>query len=184
MKALLIIDMQQDFVSPDGAACVAGALPSVPTLALALQQARLNGVPVIHIQRHHKADGSDSEPFRRHAPVCIEQTWGAEPIAELAPTEGETIVVKTRFSAFYRTELDSVLSELDCRELVVCGTQWPNCIRGTVMDALYRDHQVTVLTDACSGQSDAVAQANQEDLHNMGVICQTTEQWVAQLAER
>ncbi|MBY5990980.1 cysteine hydrolase family protein [Ferrimonas balearica] len=169
MPALVIIDMQQDFVSPDGAACVAQALPSVPAIAAALQHARARDWPVIHVIRQHAADGSDSEPFRREQPVCVADSWGAEVVPELVPLPGEHQVVKTRFSAFYQTRLDEVLNSLNWPELVICGTQLPNCLRGTVHDGVNRDLHMSLLVEGCSAQTPAVAEANFTDMANFGV---------------
>lgn len=169
MPALMIIDMQQDFVSPDGAACVAQALPSVPAIAAALKHARDQGWPVIHIVREHDPAGLNTEPFRKGRPVCVSGTWGAEIVPELAPLENELVVVKTRFSAFYQTALDEVLNSLNWPELVICGTQLPNCLRGTVHDAVNRDLTLSLLVEGCSAQTQPVADANFFDMANFGV---------------
>ncbi len=169
MPALIIIDMQQDFVSPDGAACVAQALPSVPAIAAALAHARERQWPVIHVVREHDPHGHNSEPFRKSRPVCVSGTWGAEVVPELQPQEGELVVVKTRFSAFYQTALDEVLNSLNWPRLVICGTQLPNCLRGTVHDAINRDLNVSLLVEGCSAQTQPVADANFNDMANFGV---------------
>ncbi|MBY6224018.1 cysteine hydrolase family protein [Ferrimonas balearica] len=169
MPALMIVDMQQDFVSPDGAACVAQALPSVPAIAAALAHAREQGWPVIHVVREHDPAGLNTEPFRKGRPVCVSGTWGAEIVPELTPVEGELVVVKTRFSAFYQTALDEVLNSLNWPEIILCGTQLPNCLRATVHDAVNRDLPLSVLVEGCSAQNQAVADANLEDMANFGV---------------
>ncbi|MDP3427783.1 MAG: isochorismatase family protein, partial [Humidesulfovibrio sp.] len=64
-----------------------------------------------------------------------------------------------------------VLRRLGVATLVLAGTQYPNCIRATAVDAMCRDYRVLVVTDACSAQTEAVAQANIFDLSNMGVAC-------------
>ncbi|MBY6186601.1 cysteine hydrolase [Marinobacter hydrocarbonoclasticus] len=169
MPALMIIDMQQDFVSPDGAACVAQALPTVPAIAAALAHARAQGWPVIHVLREHDPEGRNTEPFRKNRPVCVSGSWGAEVVPELTPAEGELIVSKTRFSAFYQTAMDEVLNSLNWPELIICGTQLPNCLRGTIHDAVNRDLSLALLVEGCSAQTEAVADANFEDMANFGV---------------
>lgn len=174
--ALLVIDMQKDFVLPVGPACVAGALASVPTLRRLLERARAGGWRVVHVVREHRPDGSDAEPFRRAAfaqgrGICVAGSEGSEIIPELAPLPGELKLVKRRFSAFLFTELDALLRRLGVRTLVLGGTQYPNCVRGTAVDAMSRDYRVVVVTDACSAQTQQVAEANIADLRGMGIAC-------------
>lgn len=174
--ALAVIDMQNDFVLPGAPACVAGALASVPVIRRLLDLGRAAGWPVLHVYREHRADGSDAEAFRRELfregrGICVGGTPGAGIVPELAPLPGEQRIVKRRFSAFLGTQFDLVLRRLGVSTLVLAGTQYPNCIRGTAVDALSRDYRVVVVTDACSAQTEAVAQANIFDLSNMGVAC-------------
>lgn len=174
--ALVIVDMQNDFVLPGAPACVDGALASVPVIRKLLDQARGAGWPVLHVYREHRADGSDAEAFRRDLfgqgrGICVSGTPGADIVPELAPLPGEHRIVKRRFSAFLGTPFDLVLRRLGVSTLVLAGTQYPNCIRGTAVDGLSLDYRVIVVTDACSAQTEAVAQANIFDLSNMGVVC-------------
>jgi nicotinamidase-related amidase len=187
--ALAIVDMQNDFVLPGAPACVAGALASVPLVRLLLDQARAAGWPVFHVYREHRADGSDAEAFRRGLfaqgrGICVGGTAGADLVAELAPLPGEHQIVKRRFSAFLGTQFDLVLRRLGVSTLVLAGTQYPNCIRATAVDALSRDYRVLVVTDACSAQTEAVAQANIFDLANMGVVCVPLKELAGALAGR
>jgi nicotinamidase-related amidase len=174
--ALLLIDMQKDFVLPDAPARVAGARATVPALVRLLGLARASGWLVVHVTRLHKADGSDVEAFRRPAfragrGICVEGSPGAEIIDELLPLPGEARVVKRRFSAFMNTGLDGLLRGAGARTVVIGGTQYPNCVRGTAVDAMSRDYRVVVVTDACSAQSDDVAEANIRDMRAMGIAC-------------
>ncbi|WP_298445523.1 isochorismatase family cysteine hydrolase [uncultured Ferrimonas sp.] len=168
MQALMIIDMQNDFVDHGGRALVAQAAQTVPTIAALLAHWRQQQWPVIHVIRSHQADGCDSERFRRHAPVCVANTWGALPYPSLAPLADEMVLIKTRFSAFYNTELAQYLAANGISDIAITGTQLPNCVRGTAADGLYRDLDISVVTDACSAQNQAVASANLQDLENMG----------------
>lgn len=174
--ALAIIDMQKDFVLPGGGACVAGALPTVPTVKKLLALAREKGWPVFHVHRQHEPDGSDAETTRRHLfadgrGICVRGSAGAEIIPELTPLPGEHLLVKRRFSAFHGTDFDERLRALGVTILLIAGTQYPNCVRGTAVDALARDYRVVVVTDACSAQTGEVAAANIADMRNMGIEC-------------
>ena len=174
--ALLIIDMQNDFVLPGAPLCVRGAAPSVPVIRRLLLQARTQGLPVIHIIRQHNRDGSDVEKprqelFQEGPGICVPGTEGAQIVAALTPEPGEYIVHKRRFSAFFQTELDMLLRRLGVDTLLVTGTQYPNCVRGTAVDGMSLDYDVIVVTDACSAQTPDVEQANIRDMRNMGIRC-------------
>jgi len=174
--ALVLIDMQNDFVQPGAIACVAGAAATLPTLRRLLAGARAKGWTVIHVTREHRADGSDVELFRREAfrngqGICVAGTPGADIVPELAPLPGEYRLTKRRFSAFLFTEFDALLRRLSVSTLVLAGTQYPNCIRATAVDAMSRDYRVVVVTDACSAQTPEVASHNIFDLARMGVFC-------------
>lgn len=184
MRALLIIDMQNDFVLPGGLVTVAGALATVPTIRRLLDAFRAHAWPVLHITRAYRADGSDVELFRRESflrgpQYLLPGSVGARIVPELAPLPGEPVLVKPRFSAFMGTALDLTLRRLGVQELVIAGTQYPNCIRATVLDAVCLDYAVTVVTDACSAQTDAVAQANIADMAAIGVRCVSAAECLA-----
>ena len=187
--ALLIIDMQRDFVLPGAPLCVAGALPSVPVVRRLLDRARDRGWPVFHVVREHAPDGGDAEPCRRHlfragGGVCVAGTTGAAVVDELTPLPGERKLVKTRFSGFYRTSLEDELRALGVSTVLVAGTQYPNCVRGTAVDAWYRDFRVIVVSDACSAQTPEVAEANIRDMRGMGIVCEPLDRLPELLARR
>lgn len=185
--ALLVIDMQKDFVLPGAPAQVAGALATVPAIARLLARARAEGWRVIHVRRAHRPDGSDAELFRRQAfregkGICVAGSPGAQPVEGLEELPGETVLTKLRFSAFLFTELDLLLRRQGVETLVLCGTQYPNCLRATAVDALARDYRVVLATDACSAQSDDIARANILDLSNMGALCAPQDELAGLLA--
>ncbi|ANX05403.1 cysteine hydrolase family protein [Immundisolibacter cernigliae] len=187
MRALLIIDMQNDFVLPGSPVTVAGALATVPRIRRLLDAFRARGWPVLHITRAYRADGSDVERFRREdflrgPQYLLPGTSGADIVEELQPVPGEHVLIKPRFSAFMGTPLDLRLRRLGVDELVVSGTQYPNCIRATVLDAVCLDYAVTLVTDACSARTDAVAQANIADMAAIGVDCRTARQFLTGIA--
>lgn len=182
--ALLIIDMQNDFVLPDAPAVVSGAWATVPQVKEALDTARQTGLQVIYLVREYRADGSDVEAFRRPdflagQTFVVPGTAGCQIVDAISPAHGEVIVVKRRFSGFMQTELDLLLRRQGVEELVICGTQYPNCIRATAFDAICLDYRVTVLTDATSAASEAIAQANLVDLRNVGISCLSVSDWQA-----
>ena len=174
--ALAVIDMQNDFVLPDAPLRVAGAEASVPVIRALLDTARKRGWHVFHVIREHLPDGSDVEAFRMPMygagqGACVSGAPGASIVSALTPLPGEKIIRKRRFSAFFHTEFDLVLRSLGVRTLVLAGTQYPNCVRGTAVDGMSLDYRVIVVTDACSAQSEEIAAANIRDMRNMSIAC-------------
>ncbi len=174
--ALIIIDMQNDFVLPGAPACVAGAVATIPTIKRLLDFCRSRQFPVFHVVREYRADGTDVETFRlygflHHKRYCICATKGCEIVDELKPLQGEYRVVKNRFSGFMNTSLDLMLRRLEATHLIICGTQYPNCIRATIFDAVCYDYRVINIIDATSAQSPDIAMANIIDIKNIGVDC-------------
>ena len=183
-SALLIIDMQNDFVLPGAPMEVAGAMATVTNIAGVLNRFRQSQQPVFHVVREHRADGSDVDRFRQSGfesglTFVVPGTNGCEIVDDLAPIDSDYRLVKPRFSAFMQTELDFMLRRLQIDQLVICGTQYPNCIRATVLDAVSLDYQVTLVTDSCSAQTKAIAAANITDISNVGAKCVTTATWLS-----
>jgi nicotinamidase-related amidase len=171
--ALLIIDMQNDFVREGALLRVAQAQVVIPKIQAVLGYFREKHLPVFHILRIHRRDGSDveitrQELFSKH-PFAVEDTPGAREIDELAPLPGEYVIEKTRMSAFIGTELDLILRTLKITEIVVTGVQTPNCIRTTVFDAVAYNYPVILVDDATGAQSDEIHRANVRDMANIGV---------------
>ncbi|RZC50302.1 hypothetical protein C5167_018729 [Papaver somniferum] len=161
--ALLIIDMQKDFVTPGSPVCVHGSQSIVPSVIKAVDIARLRGILVVWVVREHDSLGRDVELFRRHmysgkkTDPLVKGSKGAELVDGLVITGNDYKLVKTRFSAFFGTNLHSFLQAADIKKLVVVGVQTPNCIRQTVFDAVELDYQsVTVIVDATAAGSPEV----------------------------
>jgi len=173
IPALLIIDMQNDFVLEAKPLRVAGASAVIPRIQCVLAEFRKRSLPVFHILRVHRPDGSDVEIIRqelfRKQPFAVAGTPGAAVIHELGPHPGEYVLTKTRMSAFIGTELDLMLRTLGVTTLVVCGIQTPNCIRTTVFDGIAYNYPVVLVDDATGAASEEVHRANVRDMANIGV---------------
>ncbi|MDT4903665.1 MAG: biuret amidohydrolase [Pseudonocardiales bacterium] len=171
--ALLIIDMQRDFVDPDGYFGSLGIDLTMydetrPRLAALLAAARRHGVLVIHVQNTALPNRmSDSPPqirfnLRMHerarrgaAPLryTIPGTPGHEFIEELTPLGNELVVPKYRSSAFWGTNLELLLRSNGVRTVVVTGCTTEGCVESTARDAMFSDHYV-VVADDCVGSDD------------------------------
>lgn len=179
--ALLVIDLERGFIDESSPLCIRGAAATLPACGQAIAYAREAGVPVFFIHRAYRANGSDVE-------ACRYPGWqaGGKPLApgstgpgsvetppEVTPQEGDYVVLKPRFSAFFHTELDLILRRLGVRTLYLTGTTTPNCIRTTCYDGLSLDYNVGILTDCCSSNSDEIQQANMVDMANIGATLMT-----------
>lgn len=189
--AVLVIDMQNDMVKPEGKLAQAGNEMSgmyriVPRCAQLIDQARGLGVPVIHIQTITARDGGSDSPSWIRAKgamvnedgFCLEGSWGALICEELAPLPDETVITKHRSSAFVATNLDLVLRARGIETVVVIGEQTPGCVEATFRDAAYHDYY-NVLVEDC------IAAFDQEQ-HDASLLVQrrrhdvcTSEQVVA-----
>ncbi|KAG6487294.1 hypothetical protein ZIOFF_055880 [Zingiber officinale] len=147
---MLVIDMQKDFILAERGSPlpVAGGQGIVPTVIQAVAAARERGILVIWVVREHDRFGRDVEHFRRHfysngEGPAVKGCVGAELADGLVIADGDYKLVKTRFSAFFATNLH-LLQGCGIKNLVVVGVQTPNCIRQTVFDAVALDyHSVT-----------------------------------------
>lgn len=184
--AFLIIDMQKDFCLPSSPFEVTGAMNVVPNIKRALDACRSHKIPIIHVFRYYRADGSDVELTRYNEFIkvgggCVQGTKGAEILDELRPIEREYLIIKKRWSAFFQTELDCLLKRLGVEQIVVTGVQTPNCIRGTVWDANSLDYEVFVLTDGTGAKTAEIHNANLIDMKNIGIKLMTTDEFIKAL---
>lgn len=181
--ALLIIDMQKDFVLPESPSAVKNSYETIPAILKALNFFRKMKLPVFHVVREYREDGSDIEhirldKFMAGAKSALPGSRGCEIVDELKPLPSEYRLVKQRFSAFMNTELDFMLRRLNVTDIAVCGTQYPNCIRTTVFDGISYGYNVTVLTDATSAKTEEVARANIFDMEQISVKCINVEEFI------
>jgi nicotinamidase-related amidase len=182
-QALIVVDMQNDFVLPGAAACVAGAYATLPRIREALTFWRRLSWPVIYLYREYRRDGSDIEEsrlesFLRGKRFCLPGSDGAKIVESIAPQPSDYQVMKNRFSGFMDTELDFILRRKHVESIVVCGTQYPCCVRATLVDGICYGYDTTCLTDATSAANEDVAAANVRDLRDMGIRCIRVDEFI------
>jgi nicotinamidase-related amidase len=166
--ALVIIDMQRDFLEPGGfgetlgndVALLSKAVP--PTKAL-LAAARRKGVFVVHTREGHRPDLSDAPRAKveRGAPslrigapgpmgrILIRGEPGHDIIPELYPLAGEPVVDKPGKGAFYATDLQAILQNRGIQSLFVCGVTTEVCVHTSVREANDRGYRCIVPGDCC-----------------------------------
>lgn len=150
-SALLIADMIFDFVDPAGKLYVPGVEVIVPRIAGLIDEARSRRLPVIYVNDAHEPDDEEFGQWGEHA---VKGTAGTEVVEGLAPVEGDHVLEKTRYSAFYGTTLDRLLGELGVDHLVVTGTVTNICVMVSAIEALMRGYRVTVPRDAVHALDD------------------------------
>jgi len=146
-SALIVVDMQNDFVRPEGPLYVPDAQGTIPRIQALLGLARGAGMPVVFSQDSHRDGDPEWEIWGEHA---REGSWGWEIVSELAPAASEPVLRKVRYDAFYGTHLDHLLRVWETRTLIVCGTVANICVHYTAASAALRFYDVVVPRDAVS----------------------------------
>ena len=146
MKALVIVDMLNDFV--DGKLANPKAQAIIEPLQRLLAHARAEGWAVVFSNDAHEPDDPELRVWGEHA---MAGTPAAQVIAELEPRDGEIVSPKRVYSAFDFTGLDEQLQELGVTEVVVAGQHTHICVRHTSYGALIRGYAITIPRDAVCG---------------------------------
>jgi nicotinamidase-related amidase len=145
--ALVVIDMQNDFVREGGALRVPDAEATIPAISGLLELAREHGMRVVYSQDTHRDDDPEFGIWGEHV---VEGSWGWEIVDEIAPAEGETVLPKLRYDAFHGTPLDHLLRLWGVDTLVICGTVANICVHYTAASAALRWYDVVIPRDAVS----------------------------------
>ena len=167
--ALLIIDMQRDFMEPGGFGETLGndvsqLASAVKPIGAVLAVAREMEMLVVHTREGHLPDLSDAPPAKveRGAPslrigdpgpmgrILIRGEAGHDIIPELYPLDSEIVIDKPGKGAFYATELGEVLEKYGIENLLVCGVTTEVCVNTTVREANDRGYRCVVISDGCA----------------------------------
>jgi len=145
VPALIVVDMQNDFLDPQGALCCGKQAREVIPRVVALVEAFLNrNHPVFFTQDTHVEGDKEFEVFPRH---CVKGEWGHALVPELegfSHHERATVIQKARYSGFFRTDLERHLERLQPERVEVCGVCTSICVMDTVGELRNR-----VLRRAC-----------------------------------
>jgi nicotinamidase-related amidase len=145
--ALIVVDMQNDFVTPGGALVVADAAATVPAIQRLLARARAAGARAFFTQDTHAPGDPEFSIWGEHA---LEGTWGWQIVDALAPAPGDRVIKKLRYDGFFGTSLDHELRLAGAQHVIVCGTVANICVLHTAGSAALRGYRVVVPIDAIS----------------------------------
>jgi nicotinamidase-related amidase len=145
--ALIVVDMQNDFITTGGALVVPDAAGTVPIIRGLLDRARGAGVRVFYTQDSHAPGDIEFPIWGEHV---IEGSWGWEIVEALAPAPGDRVIRKLRYDGFFGTALDHELRMAGVRTVVVCGTVANICVLHTAGSAALHGYRVVVPVDAIS----------------------------------
>ncbi len=151
--AMIVVDMENDFVEAGAPLDTPGAREILPKLREALEICREVGIRVIYTAHVHRRDGSDLGLFGlsrmiRNGEALADGTPGVEIYPEIAPQPGEHVIRKHRYSAFFGTDLDMILRGWGVDTVIIAGTTTENCCHATARDAFFHDYKVVFLSDA------------------------------------
>jgi len=148
--AILVVDMLNEFCKEGGAMVLPGSERLFPAQLAVISAARERDVPVLWIADSHREGLRRDREWLKRSPHCIEGSWGAEIVADLAPRPSEMRITKHRYSGFFQTDLDLVLKDSGCDQLVIFGVVTNICVRSTVHDAFFHGYTVIVPEDCCA----------------------------------
>lgn len=165
--ALMVIDMQRDFVEPGGFGeslgnDVSRLTGTIPQIARLLTAFRAKGIMVIHTKEAHRADLSDCPPAKRRrgdakiaigdegpmGRILISGEPGNDIVPELYPLDGEVVIEKPGKGAFFATDLNSLLDVAGITHLVLTGVTTEVCVQTTMREAADRGYETLIVEDA------------------------------------
>lgn len=162
--ALLVVDLQVDFLSPDGYFARKGYDPAplraiLPAVNAVIEAARAAGCLVVHTRQGYRADLADMTPYERwrrrragleNSQVLLRSSPGFGIVPEIAVQAGDVVIDKTANGAFTHTDLDHVLRANGISHLLFAGCTTDVCVHTTLREAADRNYQCLLIEDACA----------------------------------
>jgi ureidoacrylate peracid hydrolase len=162
--ALVVVDMQNGFVSPEGSYGKLGMNIShyrsiIPKIRELIDYCRNVGIPIFYTEAVREASGIDllthvhillpkSREETHNVPICIRGTWDGNTIDELRPTDEDHLIIKRRDGAFQDTELRMWLQSLRVNTLIFCGVDTSICVETSLREAFNLGYDVMLISDA------------------------------------
>ncbi|MEF8799527.1 MAG: isochorismatase family cysteine hydrolase [Halolamina sp.] len=150
--AIIVVDMQNGFCHPDGSLFAPDSEAAIEPVTELVARARDAGAPVVYTRDVHPEEQFDGthyyDEFERWGEHVVEGTWDAELHDDLDVREGDHIVEKHTYDAFYRTNLEGYLDTHGVGDLLICGTLANVCVLHTAGSAGLRDYRPVLVEDA------------------------------------
>ncbi|MCB4320719.1 cysteine hydrolase [Alcaligenes sp. 13f] len=152
--AVIVIDMQNDFIAPGAPLETPMGMELMPRLQKLLDHARQTGMEVIFTAHAHRRNGCDMGLFGEIYPPIqnqvglVDETAGVDIYPEVAPQGDEVVIKKHRYSAFFGTDLDIILRTRKIDTVVITGVTTENCCHATARDAMFHGYKVAFISDA------------------------------------
>jgi len=154
--ALMVVDMQNDFVNEDGRMYVGNPVRKIiDNIQTILAKARKTNIPIVYTQDWHRKDDPEFKIWPAH---CVEGTVNAEIVQSLKPASEDFVVKKTSYDPWFMTELEDLLNQLKIKTIVVTGTVSNICVLHTVAGATLRGYESVIPTDCIA----AINEVDQE----------------------
>lgn len=207
--ALLIIDMQNDWILKEGAAAKLGFLlwqevekgKIIENIRGIVRIARGRKIPIFHVRTAYRKDycdvadsvtnfslelqkrgpGKSPKDYMKDFCVAAEGTWGSKFVDELQPEEADYVITKKRGSAFYNTDLALHLNSLGVRTIIVAGIATEGCVDATVHDAESRDLNIIVLTDCTAANEESLQKFWMQSVFPRRTVTMSSEDLAATL---
>ena len=168
--ALLVIDVQNGFVSKGGSYDLLGMETSnyreiIPKIRDLINLCKNVSIPIFYTQavressgidlltRSHKILPKSREERIKKKPICVRETWDAEIVDEIKPSENDHVVIKRRDSAFHDTEIEVWLRSLKIDTLIFCGIDTSICVETSLRDAFNIGYDVILISDATASNN-------------------------------
>jgi ureidoacrylate peracid hydrolase len=186
VAGLLVVDVQNDFVSADGSAArrgedVTAALSMVPRLIRLIEESRRAGLTIVYIKTMH-SDWTDTPSWvyrnsqRSGLNTCREGSWGAEFYQGISPLPSERVVIKHRYSAFINTDLNTVLKARGVQSVLVTGVATNVCVETTARDAYMFDYYVMLVEDCAAAYDPKLHRTTLENIRrHFGLVASSDE---------
>jgi nicotinamidase-related amidase len=184
--AVLVIDMQNDFIDPKSpSTCYPMSKAIIPNLLRLLKKARAKKVPIFYTQGLVHPSTVDVGLWKSEAhmegKVQVEGTRGAEIVEELKPKRQDFLIKKRRPSAFFQTDLEVFLKGAGIDTVIVTGTSMSGCVRATATDAFMRDYRTMIVRECVADRVQDVLDNNLFDLNAKYCDAVTLEETLAYL---
>lgn len=147
ITALVVVDMQYDFVHPKGKLFVQEAQQTIPVIRRLIQKARQAKIPIFFTQDWHRPDDAEFSIWPPHA---VEGTEGVKVIPELKPSAKDFYIHKRTYDAFFATDFDLLLRQMKIKNLIITGTVANICVLHTAGSARLYGYEVIIPRDAIS----------------------------------